>query len=53
MKEKSEIVNYLLNTKEPYVLKIGNIKVEMEYCETDKSFKNCMLNILKQKSKKG
>lgn len=53
MKENSKIVNYLLNTKEPYILEVDNMQVEMEYCETDKKFKDCMLNILKQKYKMG
>ncbi len=52
MEENYKIVKYLLNTKEPYILKIDNMRVEMEYCETDKTFKDCMINILKQKLKK-
>lgn len=49
LKENSKIVNYLLNTKEPYILEVDNMQVEIEYCETDKKFKDCMVNILKQK----
>lgn len=49
LKENDKIINYLLNTKDPYILRIDNIRVEMEYCEIDKTFKDCMINILKQR----
>ena len=52
MRENSKIVNYLLNSKKPYILKIGNMKVEMKYLESNKTFNECMLNILKQRIKK-
>jgi len=46
---KSKILEYLLNTKEPYILEIDNMKVKMTYSDTDKTFKECLVNILKQK----
>ena len=49
MKENDKIISYLLNTKEPYVLEKDNIKIEIKYTDTNKSFKECMLNVLKQK----
>ncbi len=49
MERKDKIKKYLLNTKEPYILKIGNMRVQMTYSDTDKSFNECMVNILKQK----
>ena len=44
-------MRYLENTKIPRVLKVGDIIVEMKYSENDKTFNECMLNILKQKIK--
>ena len=52
MKEKSKIIDYLLNTKNPYQIKVGEMVVEMEYSDTNKTFNKCMENILKQKYKK-
>lgn len=53
MKEENKIIKYLLNTKNPYQIRIGDTIIEIEYCENDKTFKDCILNILKQKYKKG
>ena len=53
LNEENKIIKYLLNTKNPYQIRIGDTIVEMEYCENDKTFKDCMLNILKQKCKRG
>lgn len=49
MKQQNEIIQYLLNTKNPYQIKIGEIAVEMEYSNNDKTFNQCMINILKGK----
>ncbi len=51
MERKSKVIKYLLNKKEPYILEIDNMRVEMTYSDTDKSFKECMANILRQKMK--
>lgn len=51
MEGKSKIKKYLLNTEEPYTLEIDSTKVEMTYSYNDKSFRDCMVNILKQKCK--
>lgn len=48
-----KIINYLKKTENPYMLKVGDIIVQMEYSKNRKQFKKCMLNILKQKSKMG
>ncbi len=53
MERNSKIVNYLLNTKEPYTIKMDDMNIEMKYSENNKIFNECMLNILKQKYKKG
>lgn len=49
IKKKSK---YLLNLNEPYKLKLDNMIVELEYADTQRTFKECMLNILKQKKNK-
>lgn len=53
LKEQNKIIQYLLNTKNPYQIKVGEMTVEMEYSDTNKTFDECMVNILKQKYKKG
>ena len=53
MKEKSKVIDYLINTKDPYAIKMDNINIKMTYSENNKSFNECMLNILKQKYKMG
>lgn len=53
MKEKSKIIEYLLNTKDLYTIKMDNMNIEMTYSKNNKIFNECMLNILKQKCKKG
>ena len=49
LKEQNKIIQYLLNTKNPYQIKVGNTIVEMEYSDKNKTFNKCMVNILKQK----
>ena len=53
LKEQNKIIQYLLNTKNPYQIKVGEMTVEMVYSDTNKTFNKCMLNILKQKYKMG
>ncbi|MCI8700267.1 MAG: hypothetical protein HFJ47_02870 [Clostridia bacterium] len=49
MKEKSKIIEYLLNKKNPYTIKTDNMDIEMIYSKSNKTFEECMLNILKRK----
>lgn len=49
MKEKSKIIDYILNTENPYILKMDNMNIEMIYSKSNKTFGECMLNILKEK----
>lgn len=51
MKEQNEVIKYLLNTKNPYQIKVGNTLVEMKYSDNNKTFNECMLNILRKKNK--
>ena len=53
MKGQNKITQYLLNTKNPYQIKVEDTVVEMEYSDTNKTFNKCILNILKQKYKMG
>lgn len=46
------LMEYLLKNEEPYELKIGDMVVEMQYSENNKSFKECMRNILSLKANK-
>lgn len=50
---QKKVMEYLRKTKNPYQIKGENIIVQMEYSENCKQFNECMLNILKQKSKMG
>ena len=49
MKEQNKIAQYLLNTKNPYQIKVEDMIVEMEYSNNSRTFNECMLNILKRK----
>ncbi len=44
-----KIIDYLKKTENPYMLKVGDIVVNIEYSENYKKFNECILNILKQK----
>ena len=44
-----KVKSYLTKEKNPYILKIDDMIVTIQYTECNKSFKECMLNILKQK----
>ena len=50
MNQKSE---RLVNNKDLYQLQVGNMTIEFKYSENDKKINECMINILKQKSKLG
>lgn len=50
MKQKSEC---LVNNKNLYQLQVRNMTVEFKYSESDKKIDECMINILRQKSKIG
>lgn len=43
-----KIIEYL-KTENLYMLKVGDIVVNIEYSENYKKFNECILNILKQK----
>lgn len=53
MEIQSKNINALTKTEDMYQFKVGEMFVEMEYSENNKSFNECMLNILKQKVKEG
>ena len=44
-----KIIEYMSKIENPYKLKVGEMIVEVEYSENNKSFNECMLNILKKK----
>lgn len=50
---QKEVISYLKETENLYRLKVGNISVEVIYSENNKKIDECILNILKQKSKLG
>ena len=52
MKNQEKIINYLNNTENPYILKVEDMVVEIEYSDVERTFTECMTNILKQKKKK-
>ncbi len=51
MNRKTKITEHLSNDGKVYELKIGNLNVEMSYSKNQKKIDECMLNILKRKSK--
>ena len=50
LKGNNKEITNLLKEKNLYQFKIDNMSVNMIYSKNDKSFKDCMLNILKQKA---
>ena len=48
----SQVTKQLDNEK-PYKLKVGDTKVFFEYSNNNKTFKECILNILNKKNKTG
>ena len=53
LKKQEKIMKYINNIETPYILKIGDMVVEIEYSDNKKTFNECMVNILKQKKKMG
>lgn len=53
MKEKSKVIDYLLNTESPYTIKTDNMNIEITYSNNNKTFNECMVNILNKKNKTG
>ena len=53
LKNQEKIMNYLNNTENPYILKVGDMVVEIEYSYNKKTFNECMVNILNKKNKTG
>ena len=51
LKKEDKIIKFLNETENPYILKVGDMVVEIEYSDVKKTFDECMVNILKQKSK--
>ena len=51
MENKKNLIKYLLETENPYKLRVDDMTVEMEYSKNDKFFNECILNILKLKIK--
>ncbi len=50
---QKKVMEYLRKTENPYQIKVGNMVVNIEYSKNYKRFNECILNILKQKSKMG
>lgn len=53
MKNQDKIIKFLNKTENPYILKVQDMVVEIEYLDVKKTFNECMINILKQKKKMG
>ena len=53
MNKKTKIIERLSNKEIVYDIKVGNLNVEMNYSKNNKKIDECILNILKQKYKKG
>lgn len=53
MKNQDKIMKYLDTSENPYILKIDDMVVKIEYSDNKKTFNECMLNILNQKRKMG
>lgn len=51
LKKQNKLSEYLLNRNNPYTIKVGDIVVEMEYSNNNKTLSECMINIIKQKYK--
>ena len=52
LKNQNIKIENLTKVEDLYRLKVGNMCVDMAYCKNNKSFNDCILNILKQKIKK-
>lgn len=53
MERQSKTIENLLKVNDIYELKVGDVCVQIVYNENQKSFNECMLNILNQKVKTG
>lgn len=51
LKEQYKITEYLFNTENLYKIKVEDTIVEIGYSDNNKTFNQCMLNILEQKYK--
>ena len=51
LENQTKSLKDLLKKEDMYQLKVGEMCVEMEYSKNDKSFNECILNILKGKIK--
>ena len=51
--KNEKLKNYLSKVQNLYQINVENIVVTMQYSKTNKKFNECMVNILKQKMKKG
>lgn len=49
LKEQNKITKYLLSTNNPYQIKVGDNIVEIQYSNNNKTFNECILNILNKK----
>ena len=52
LENQNKKIENLTKVEELYRLKVGNMCVDMAYSKNNKSFNDCILNILKQKMKK-
>lgn len=50
---QKKIIEYPKKTENPYQINTENMVINIEYSKNSKKFGECMLNILKQKSKLG
>ena len=46
---QEKIMKYIKKTENPYILRVGNMVVEIEYSNVKKTFNECIINILRQK----
>ena len=51
MRKNDKILEYLSGKENPYQLKVENMIVTMEYSNSNKTFNECISNIIKQKLK--
>ena len=52
LENQNKKIENLTKVEDLYRLKVGNMCVDMAYAKNNKSFNDCMLNILKQKVSK-
>lgn len=49
MNEK--IIKYIQRIENPYILEVGETKINITYSENNKKFEECILNLLKKRRK--